>query len=271
MADSGLGLRVDDMLAALELLSASTAKQAFAQAKDELAALIRLKGLAVPLLRLAWTEAASFSRQDSLGGARGWSRSAPSPAQQALEGVHVHYPSLSWADLLQLAGLVALSELGGPSLSFRWGRLDVTEAPPARLPDRSRPDLCRSLVAQWGLLEREVVALFPLLGLAEADWTLRSDYFATLVERKVLSLLLPTPLPSHSLQWTEVASSSPLQYVDESGTRRLQAADLALLTDAALAAHAQRYARSEEAWRQDLGSAFQRLQELGHPLLHRLD
>lgn len=35
------------------------------------------------------------------------------------------YPAISWADMLQMASVVAIEIAGGPIISIRYGRIDV--------------------------------------------------------------------------------------------------------------------------------------------------
>ena len=42
-----------------------------------------------------------------------------------VEALPASYPGLSLADAIQLAGVVAVEEMGGPALPFRCGRLDI--------------------------------------------------------------------------------------------------------------------------------------------------
>lgn len=213
VADAGLGLSIDDMLAALELLAASSARQQIAHVREELERLVRVASVAHELLRLAWIEAVSYSKSPPHGGTRGWTRlihGRPDlEAHPLLQGVDetllllqevkAQAPSLSWADLVQLAGSVALESLAAVHTPFRWGRLDSTHLDTlptlGHLPDRTRPSLVRELATQWGLLEREVVALAPLLAVGQPGFIAGSDYYRSLSAHKVPPALA---LPSSS-------------------------------------------------------------------------
>ena len=46
-------------------------------------------------------------------------------ARALLEPVKAANPDLTYADLYILAGVVAIDEMGGPEVGFRWGRGDA--------------------------------------------------------------------------------------------------------------------------------------------------
>ena len=70
-------------------------------------------------------------------------------ARALLEPVKAANPEMTYADLYVLAGAVAIEEMGGPIIGYRWGRSDAChEASPAedsrfspdgRLPDGDKP------------------------------------------------------------------------------------------------------------------------------------
>jgi hypothetical protein len=56
------------------------------------------------------------------------------------------YPSISWADLLQMASVSAIEVAGGPKITIRYGRIDVSSAamcqPSGPLPTATGPWKC---------------------------------------------------------------------------------------------------------------------------------
>ena len=104
------------------------------------------------MLRLAWHDAGTYDRTiacfPDCGGANGSIRLEQELAHDANAGLdkavrflrpfHTKYPVLSWADLIQLAGALAVELAGGPRIPMRYGRFDaVTPAPDGRLPAAS--------------------------------------------------------------------------------------------------------------------------------------
>ena len=84
-------------------------------------------------------------------------------ARKVLEPLKEKYPSLSYGDLWTLAGCVAIEEMGGPTISWRPGRVDgdASRCPPdGRLPDASRnEDHIRAIFYRMGFNDQEIVAL----------------------------------------------------------------------------------------------------------------
>lgn len=67
-------------------------------------------------------------------------------AFELLSPVKERHPSVSWADLLQMASVSAIEVAGGPRISIRYGRIDVSSAPMCRpsgpLPKSTGPWNC---------------------------------------------------------------------------------------------------------------------------------
>jgi cytochrome c peroxidase len=117
-------------------------------------------GIAPMLLRLAWHSSGTYDAKAKNGGSEGatmrFAKEAAhggnaglQHARALLEPVKAANPDLTYADLYVLAGVVAIEEMGGPNVGFRWGRSDaVAEADPSsddrfspdgRLPDGDKP------------------------------------------------------------------------------------------------------------------------------------
>ncbi len=109
-------------------------------------------------MRLAWHDSGTYDAGipswPACGGANGSIRFASELAHGAnaglIKGVTVYlapiakrHPSLSYADLLQLASATAIAHAGGPVIPMRYGRVDApTEAQcpeSGRLPDAAAP------------------------------------------------------------------------------------------------------------------------------------
>nr|MCH1932902.1 hypothetical protein [Shewanella shenzhenensis] len=77
------------------------------------------------------------------------------------EEVKAKYPKITYADLFQLAGVVAVEVTGGPTIDFVPGRRDSKVSPnEGRLPDAKKgvPHL-RDIFYRMGLTDRDIVAL----------------------------------------------------------------------------------------------------------------
>ena len=234
--DRGLGLSAVEALAALELNASAAAVDAFTRARSELSLLVRHDPLVgAQLVRLAYHDRSGAEAQRAL---------------QQLAPIYARYPELSRPDFEQFAAAVAVEALGGPALAFRYGRREgeaVGEAAGA-VAGLSGADYLRAVVLErLGCSERELVALLGAHVLLASGARLDHAYFARLL--------------GHT--WTEVSDGSGA-FEDEARQWRLSASDVALLTDAALKAHVERYARNGDLWLQDFATAFQRLQERGH-------
>ena len=85
-------------------------------------------------------------------------------AMARLEPIKRQFPGISYADLYTLAGVVAVEEMGGPTIKWRPGRSDseaVAGCPPdGRLPDASKgSDHIRNVFYAKGFTDQEIVAL----------------------------------------------------------------------------------------------------------------
>ncbi|PIA57378.1 hypothetical protein AQUCO_00600248v1 [Aquilegia coerulea] len=102
------------------------------KARRDLRALISSKNCAPIMLRLAWHDAGTYDVNTKTGGANGSIRndeelkhSANSGLKIAidlLEPVKKRHPKITYADLYQLAGVVAVEVTGGPTIEFVPGR-----------------------------------------------------------------------------------------------------------------------------------------------------
>ena len=108
------------------------------------------------ILRLAWHCAGTYCVKAQNGGSDGGTmRFKPESdhggnaglgfARDLLEPIKKKHPEVTYADLYILAGVVAVEEMGGPKVPFRYGRSDAPAArdpkddarfsPDGRLPD----------------------------------------------------------------------------------------------------------------------------------------
>ena len=91
-------------------------------------------------------------------------------ARNLLEPIKARHPEVTYADLYILAGVVAIEEMGGPKVTFRWGRSDANEpkdpkddarfSPDGRLPDGDKgAQHIRDIFYRMGFDDRGIVAL----------------------------------------------------------------------------------------------------------------
>uniref|UniRef100_A0A453AHC9 Plant heme peroxidase family profile domain-containing protein n=1 Tax=Aegilops tauschii subsp. strangulata TaxID=200361 RepID=A0A453AHC9_AEGTS len=116
------------------------------RARRDLRALIASKSCAPIMLRLAWHDAGTYDKNTNTGGPDGSIR-FPEELRHAanaglkiavdlLEPIKQKHPKITYADLYQLAGVVAVEVTGGPTIDFVPGRRDSSVAiEEGRLPD----------------------------------------------------------------------------------------------------------------------------------------
>lgn len=85
-------------------------------------------------------------------------------ARDLLEEVKNEFPRISYSDLWSLSGVVAVQEMGGPTIEWRAGRTDAIAAesctPDGRLPDASQGHShIRKIFYRMGFNDQEIVAL----------------------------------------------------------------------------------------------------------------
>lgn len=116
--------------------------------------LLDTKNCGPVMVRLAWHDSGTFDKSveaewPAAGGAVGSIRFEPeiqhganaglAGAIKLLEPIKTACPSVSYADLFQMASSRAIELAGGPKLAMRYGRVDVTSAdqcsPEGNLPD----------------------------------------------------------------------------------------------------------------------------------------
>lgn len=210
------------------------------------------------MLRLAWHDAGTYDVNTRTGGANGsiryeeeythGSNAGLKIAIDLLDPIKAKCPKITYADLYQLAGVVAVEVTGGPTIEFVPGRRDSSVCPrEGRLPDAKRgaPHL-RDIFYRMGLTDKDIVALSGghSLGKAhpersgfEGAWTrdpLKFDnsYFVELLKGESEGLLkLPT--------------------------------DKALLDDAEFRRYVELYAKDEDTFFKDYAESHKKLSELG--------
>ncbi len=211
--------------------------------------------LAPAVLRLAFHDAFSHDPATKAGGARGGIRffkpGKPAlktllPALRWIEGLKKKHSERGWADLIALAGAVAVELTGGPTIHIPMGRVDCDgPTPHENVPDAetSIEEIKRRFRA-CGFSIREMVALSGAhtLGMAAGipitdDFLVfNGSYFRELLESEVLEV--PTLLGS----------------------------DKALVEDIQCRRYVQEYAFNQERFFSDFAAAYRKLTLLGTDL-----
>ncbi|XP_068645607.1 L-ascorbate peroxidase 3-like [Aristolochia californica] len=228
------------------------------KARRNLRAFIANNKCAPIMLRLAWHDAGTFDVHTKTGGPNGsirneeeirhGSNNGLSIAVGFCEQMKAKHPKITYADLYQLAGVVAVEVAGGPTIDFVPGRKDSLASPrEGRLPDAKQgAQHLRDIFYRMGLTDKDIVALSGghTLGKAHPDrsgfdgpWTqdpLKFDnsYFVELLKGETEGLLqLPT--------------------------------DKVLVEDPVFRPYVELYAKDEDAFFRDYAESHKKLSELG--------
>ncbi|KAJ3100579.1 heme peroxidase [Phlyctochytrium bullatum] len=251
----------------------------FQAAYNDIYRLIREKGCHPILVRLAWHDAGTYDAATGTGGPNGSMRFSSVAAHGGNNGlqiardllapIHAAHPSISIADLWQLAGKAAI-EFGARGTNFkvpfRAGRVDVTEdkvTPDGRLPDATQgPPHIRDVFYRMGFNDQEIVALLGAHSLGrmhpersghEGPWVLDPTRFNNSYYTELLAA-----------QWEEVTNSvGTKQYIDKARGTAMSVSDLAFIKDPKFRVYVEKYAFNQDAFFADFAAAFQKLQELG--------
>ncbi|KAG8373632.1 hypothetical protein BUALT_Bualt11G0044500 [Buddleja alternifolia] len=141
------------------------------RARRDLRALISAKNCAPIMLRLAWHDAGTYDAKTKTGGPNGSIRTETEIKHAANNGLKIaidlceevkaNHPTITYADLYQLAGVVAVEVTEGPIIDFVPGRKDSMVSPDeGRLPDaKEGPSHLREVFYRMGLSDRDIVAL----------------------------------------------------------------------------------------------------------------
>jgi L-ascorbate peroxidase len=168
--------------------SMSSRRANYRDCLEELRGMIDMKNSHPILLRLAWSDAGTYDHTvkawQQQGGANGSVRFESeldkkgnvglSKAVALLESIKERYPGVTWADLIQMGGAVAVEISGGPRIDMVYGRVDALEredsnaygqaelpCPMWPYPDGapSAQVHIRNTFYRMGLTNREIVAL----------------------------------------------------------------------------------------------------------------
>lgn len=239
------------------------------------------------LVRLAWHSSGTYSKLGADGGsgggtirfkeelAHGGNAGLSSTAIPFMEKIKKKAgDSISYADLYTLAGVEAISHMGGPDIPWRAGRSDRGEdavTPDGRLPnadtgppgaDKSDAAHLRQVFGRMGFDDRDIVALSGAHALGRCH-TSASGFDGP---------WSPTPLIFNNayfsllagLDWSKREWSGPFQYENgKGGSLMMLPSDVVLVEDKNFKKYVKLYAADKDLFFKDFSSAFQRLEELG--------
>ncbi|OMO83511.1 Heme peroxidase, plant/fungal/bacterial [Corchorus olitorius] len=228
------------------------------KARRDLRALISSKNCAPIMLRLAWHDAGTYDSKSKTGGPDGSIRfdqelnhkanSGLKIAVELCEQVKARHPVISYADLYQLAGVVAVEVTGGPTIDFVPGRKDSMVSPEeGRLPDANQGARhLRDIFYRMGLSDKDIVALSGghTLGKAHPE---RSGFEGAWTKE---------PLKFDNSYFKELLNES------DSGLLKLPT-DKALVEDPKFRYYVELYAKDEDAFFRDYAVSHKKLSELG--------
>lgn len=228
------------------------------KARRDLRALISGRNCAPLMLRLAWHDAGTYCAKTKTAGPNGSIRHEEECAHGANNGlkkavdwceeVKAKHPKITYADLYQLAGVVAVEVTGGPTIDFVPGRKDSKVCPKeGRLPDAKQgaPHL-RDIFYRMGLTDRDIVALSGghTLGRAHPE---RSGFDGPWTQE---------PLKFDNSYFVELLKG------ESEGLLQLPT-DKALVEDPAFRPYVELYAKDEDVFFRDYAASHKKLSELG--------
>lgn len=228
------------------------------KARRDLRALISSKNCAPIMLRLAWHDAGTYDVNTKTGGPNGsirfeeeyshGSNAGLKIAIDLLEPVKTKHPRITYADLYQLAGVVAVEVTGGPTIEFVPGRKDSAVCPKeGRLPDAKQGHQhLRDVFYRMGLSDKDIVALSGghTLGKAHPD---RSGFEGAWTKE---------PLKFDNSYFVELLKN-------ESEDLLKLSTDKALVEDPVFRRYVELYAMDEDAFFWDYAESHKKLSELG--------
>jgi cytochrome c peroxidase len=192
-------------------------------------------------------------------------------ARVFLEPVKEKHAWITYADLWTLGGVVAIKEMGGPSIPWKGGRTDYVDdsklPPRGRLPDGAQgSDHLRWIFYRMGFNDQEIVALSGAHNLGrchsdrsgfEGKWVNNPTRFSNQYYRLLLSL-----------QWKKKTLKNGVEqfvnYDEDTETELMMLpTDIALTQDKSFRKYVEIYARDKDRFFVDFTKVFEKLVELG--------
>lgn len=203
------------------------------------------------MLRLAFHDAATYSKSKGTGGPNGSIRlkeelalpdnSGLAPAIELLKPIKDRYPEYSWADMIALAGAVAVERCGGPSIPVPIGRKDTESASNEGLIPQRTMDIAglKARFKDMDMTAQEMVVLTGAHTLGRVDGNPYTDDWLKF-NNTFFQVLLKLDANGHML-----------------GT------DRGLVGDEECRQYVERYANDQNAFFDDFARAYRRMTMLG--------
>ena len=271
------------------------------KAKQLCKELVKSKSCAPILVRLAWHDSGTFDNRvqkqwPEMGGAIGSIRTdheisaGPNAGlkkalDKYLAPIKQQCPSISWADLIQLASATAIEVSGGPKIPMTYGRLDgVPSSPspaPFGLPDAKPPfggpkpqDAAahlRYVFYKYGMEDRDIVALSGAhtLGRAFKDRSGAVDegYTGGTAYTKKGCPFLANSETAGGRPWTQTWLKFDNSYFTKMAENDKECiafpTDTVLTTDPGFKPHFDEFAKSQSAFFAQYAQSHKKLSELG--------
>nr|ASZ84484.1 L-ascorbate peroxidase 3 [Buglossoides arvensis] len=226
--------------------------------RRDLRALISNNNCSPIMLRLAWHDAGTYDAKTKTGGANASIRNEQEYSHSCNNGLTIalnfcqqikdKHPRITYADLFQLAGVVAVEVTGGPTIQFLPGRKDSKVCTnEGRLPDANKGvGHLRDIFYRMGLSDKDIVALSGAhtLGRAHPE---RSGFDGPWTQ---------DPLKFDNSYFVELLKG------ESEGLLKL-ATDKALLENPEFRYYVELYAKDEDAFFRDYAVSHKKLSELG--------
>ncbi|XP_043722233.1 probable L-ascorbate peroxidase 6, chloroplastic/mitochondrial isoform X2 [Telopea speciosissima] len=235
------------------------------------------------LVRLGWHDSGTYDKNieewPQRGGANGSLRfevelkhaanAGLVNALKLLQPIKDKYPSVTYADLFQLASATAVEEAGGPKIPMKYGRFDVSapeQCPPeGKLPDAGPPSPVghlRDVFYRMGLDDKEIVALSGAhtLGRSRPE---RSGW-----GKPVTNYTKDGPGAPGGQSWTVQWLKFDNSYFKDIKEKRdadllVLPTDAALFEDPSFKVYGEKYAEDQDAFFKDYAEAHAKLSSLG--------
>ena len=201
-------------------------------------------------LRAAFHDAGKYNGRTKTGGADGTLRLPEHLSRYENRGVDVpinllkpikeRFADVSWADLIALAGAVAVQRTGGPEIVIPLGRTDSDQYIPAAVAELEEMDAAqlKARFAEMGLNVQEMVVLSGAHTIGRANGVpFTDDWF------KFNNSFFKALLAGHS--------------------KHMLKTDKILLTDDECRGHIERYAQDQDAFFKEFANAYRKMTLLG--------
>mmetsp|Transcript_278 Transcript_278/g.433 ORF Transcript_278/g.433 Transcript_278/m.433 type:complete len:326 (+) Transcript_278:15-992(+) len=274
--------------------------------QKEILNLLQTENCGPILVRLAWHDSGTYNaakaggKFSETGGANGSIRFDPeirhganaglTKALGLLQPIKMRNPTVSWADIIQMASAEFIHMSGGPKIPMRYGRVDA-KAPrdcpkEGNLPSANEPfgdgsknaaEHLRRVFNRMGFNDQEIVALSGAHTVGRAFKERSGVTPHGYTEKGATKYTCPGYRPRHDgklgigmaggQSWTENWLTFDNSYftVAKKGDKdllRLET-DKAIESDPGFAPYFKKYAESKEAFFKDYAAAHKRLSELG--------